>query len=139
MHEPKPDRDDTWFFLSAWPDIDDSDSNTQETNEISALGAKGNITLDSCSTDSPLYEWAGNDPWAVWKCRMAVAIVEDPDGEEAKSLEQANTDLHNGDFNTAEVSKWLPTRQIKTFHPRTPGMKALRDAVIEVAQSFGQL
>jgi hypothetical protein len=52
---------------------------------------------------------------------------------------RANADLVGGNFSSRDVPRYAPTRQIKTFHPRTPGMYAYRDAVLEKIQANGQM
>jgi hypothetical protein len=44
----------------------------------------------------------------------------------------ANSDLASGGFTTQNCIWFLPTRQIKTFHPRSAGMALYRDAIIDV-------
>jgi hypothetical protein len=64
-------------------------------------------------------------------CYLAEAIAEDPDGEVAKLYATALADIESGDFTSQHIGYFTPTRQIKTFHPRSPGMVAYRDAIIE--------
>lgn len=79
------------------------------------------------------------DPYAVAMCNVAQEVCDDPQGPEALRFGRANTALANGDFNSQDVSWYAPTRQIKTFHPRTPGMYAYRDAILRQIQSNGQM
>ncbi|KAI1428363.1 SGNH hydrolase-type esterase domain-containing protein [Xylaria sp. FL1777] len=139
VHEPDKTREDTWFFLSGWPDVDSSASAQQDESEALALSDEGKITLPSCDEDSPLNDFAGNDPWDVWKCRWAQVIAEDPDGEVAQRLAKANADLSDGNYQTDDVSWWLPTRQIKTFHPRSRGMNSYKDAIVAALEVDGKL
>ncbi|KAI0903972.1 SGNH hydrolase [Ustulina deusta] len=139
VHEPVEDRKDTWFFLSAWRDYDSDASSQQDQSEGLALAAQGQITLPSCDADSPLNDFAGNDPWDVWMCKFAQAIAEEPDGIVAERLKKANADLSNGDYQTEDVSWWYPTRQIKTFHPRSRGMNAYKEAILDSMRADGRL
>ncbi|KAI0451451.1 SGNH hydrolase-type esterase domain-containing protein [Xylaria acuta] len=139
VHEPDPDRKDTWFFLSGWPDVDSTASAQQDESEGLELAAQGKITLPPCDEDSPLNKFAGNDPWDVWRCRFAQVIADDPDGDVAERLAKANADLSDGNYQTDDVKWYYPTRQIKTFHPRTTGMRSYRDAIIAALEADGKL
>ena len=55
------------------------------------------------------------------------------------TLANANSDIARGDYSATDVRWFLPTRQIKTFHPRTGGMYGYRDAVMQVIASYGQI
>jgi hypothetical protein len=49
----------------------------------------------------------------------------------AWSYENATQAVRDGDVNSQHMKDWYPTRQIKTFHPRSPGMGLYRDAILE--------
>jgi hypothetical protein len=139
--DPDSNRQATWFFLSGWPDVD-SDTASIESAEISDLIKQGPIKLpEGCTADGLLQRnWSENrDPYDLALCRVAAEIAEDPDGEQAKRFAQANQDITAGDVNSQSISWYLATRQIKTFHPRTPGMRAYRDAMIAEIQKQGQI
>ncbi|KAL2128418.1 hypothetical protein VTI74DRAFT_9220 [Chaetomium olivicolor] len=71
--------------------------------------------------------------------RLQHEVIRDgPDGIEAQLYARASADLASGNFSSQDVSWWYPTCQIKTFHPRTPGMYAYRDAVIKKIKEVGQ-
>jgi hypothetical protein len=72
-------------------------------------------------------------------CVVATTIEEDPTGPEAARFAKANNAIASGNVSTQEVSPYVPTRQIKTFHPRTPGMVAYRDAVLDAMVAAGQV
>ncbi|CAM1501517.1 Fc.00g035010.m01.CDS01 [Cosmosporella sp. VM-42] len=144
FHEPDESRDDTWFFLSAWKDvsigapggagaIDD-----YEAAEVAAIIAEGKISLpdpdtchDSLGTDPDPYDYA--------MCQVSITIAEDPSGPEAVRYQNAVDAISSQDFNSEDIRWYAPTRQIKTFHPRSPGMVAFRDALIKAIEDAGQL
>jgi hypothetical protein len=131
IHEPDPTN--AWFFLSAWPDLQ-YDSFANEQAELAALASQGSVQLpdsSTCSSDPA-------DPYVWAMCRVAEAIADDPAGLEATRLANANAALAAGDVSGQDVSVYLPTRQIKTFHPRTPGMYAYRDAILDAMVTAGQ-
>jgi hypothetical protein len=59
--------------------------------------------------------------------------VSDPNGAIATQVTLTNTALASGGF-TAQDWRFLPTRQIKTFHPRSIGMAFYRDAILAARQ-----
>ncbi|KAF6787077.1 esterase family protein [Colletotrichum musicola] len=71
--------------------------------------------------------YARRAKWGILCC-MAEAVVGDPKGPAAKSLDAANKALGVGNMSAQDVIWWIPTRQIKIFHPRTRCMMAYRDA-----------
>jgi hypothetical protein len=79
----------------------------------------------------------GADPYLKALCRISEEVADDPTGPQATRLNKANTAIAAGDMSSQDVSWYLPTRQIKTFHPRSPGMAAYRDAMIYMMQSVG--
>ncbi|KAL4860281.1 hypothetical protein BDV12DRAFT_205348, partial [Aspergillus spectabilis] len=131
IHEPDPSN--AWFFLSAWPDLQ-YDNFADEQAELAALASQGSVQLpdsSACSGDPA-------DPYVWAMCRVAEAVTDDPTGLEAMRLANANAALAAGDVSSQDVSAYLPTRQIKTFHPRTPGMYAYRDAILDAMVTAGQ-
>lgn len=141
-HEPDPNVQSTWFFLSAWPDLAMEGSADQsgevEAAEVDALIKAGSIPLpDSSTCEASL--GTDPDPYAVWLCTMSQAINDDPTGPAALSYSRATTAVAAGDYNSADISWYTPTRQVKTFHPRSPGMLAYRDAIIAKMRQIGQL
>jgi hypothetical protein len=138
VYEPDSSRADTWFFLSGWPDVDNTASAAQDNTDLSTLIAAGGINLpDGATCNTTL--GTGPDPWAWWLCQMAREVLASPDGDLAHQVTEVNNDIRSGNYTAANVSSWYPTRQIKTFHPRTPGMYAFRDAVVAAMQSNGQI
>jgi hypothetical protein len=139
--DPDSGRRETWFFLSGWGDVD-ADSIGAESLETNELFSQGEIQLPdaaNCTSDlaAQLRDTGSVDPYAVSLCRIAEEIDEDPEGPQAQRFATANSAITNGDVSSQDVSWYLPTRQIKTFHPRSPGMAAYRDAVIEAIQQNG--
>lgn len=152
VHEPDENREDTWFFLSGWKDVSLPPSlfklgldpamiqgRVQDEAEKKALIQAGNITLPDAASCEGVTATSGDDPWLLWQCRMSAAIENDPKGPVAESFNAANDALSRGNVTTQDVSWWVPTRQIKTFHPRTRGMMGYRDAIIHEMQLYGQI
>jgi hypothetical protein len=144
VKDPDAGRKDTWFFLSGWADVDVRDA-TEETavaegrEAFNFFQGKTEIVLppvNGCAGADPAAR-GGMDPYDMAMCRVAEEIKQNPDGEQARRHRRANEDVKNGQLTTEDVSWYLPTRQIKTFHPRTPGMRAYRDAIIEAIQDNG--
>ncbi|KAK2774669.1 esterase family protein [Colletotrichum kahawae] len=143
VHEPDENREDTWFFLSGWKDLGLDPAmiqgRVQDEAEKKALIQAGNITLPDAASCEGVTATSGDDPWLLWQCRMSAAIENDPKGPVAESFNAANDALSRGNVTTQDVSWWVPTRQIKTFHPRTRGMMGYRDAIIHEMQLYGQI
>ena len=133
IKETDQNNPENFFFLSAWKDIGPAGSSIAgdpDAQERAAMAAAKKITLPNPKTCSPEQQ-PGADPWEAWSCTMAMAVAKAPDGEVAKSLKAANEALAKGDVNAKEISWWLPTSTVKTFHPRTRGMYVYRDAVVD--------
>jgi hypothetical protein len=64
-------------------------------------------------------------------CRTAEGIAADPNGTGAQNYKAANDEVANGNVTGQHIPIWIPTRQVKSFHPRSPGMAAYRDSIIE--------
>ena len=64
-------------------------------------------------------------------CRSSEGIAADPDGPLAQNYNAANDEVANGNLTGQHIPWWIPTRQVKSFHPRSPGMAAYRDSIIE--------
>lgn len=98
--------------------------------EAQSLMEQGGVELPDADTCE---EELGTDPdpWAKWQCMVARDIADNPDSLWAEKLEEANADVKAQDFQAESINWWYPTRQIKTFHPRTPGMHAYRDSIID--------
>ncbi|KAL0939950.1 Mutanase Pc12g07500-like protein 1 [Colletotrichum truncatum] len=139
VKEPDSSRDDTWFFLSGWPDVDAdaAAASNAEAAERQALFSQGSIPLpDPATCDNAL--GSNPDPYASYMCRLSHVVTDFPGGPEAALYNKANGDVKAGNFNSQEVGYFAPTRQIKTFHPRTPGMYKYRDLILEkIAQTSG--
>ncbi|KAI1776483.1 hypothetical protein F4818DRAFT_439883 [Hypoxylon cercidicola] len=74
-----------------------------------------------------------------YSLKGAVAISEEPNGTVALSLKNAHAAIRAGNVSSQDISSWTPTRQIKIFHPRTPGMSAYRDAIMKQMQMNGEI
>lgn len=71
------------------------------------------------------------DPWKNWLCLAAMEIEEQPNGPLAWLYGNATPNIKVGDANAQEIGYWTPTRQIKPFYSRNPGMALYRDAIVE--------
>ncbi|CAG8112343.1 unnamed protein product [Penicillium nalgiovense] len=131
IHEPDSSAQNTYFFLSAWSDLplDDNAVTSSDTDDISSLIQAGISLPDASNCEETL--GSDPDPYEKWLCLASIAIKQDPNGPVAWSYGNATQDIKDGDVNTQHVSDWYPTRQIKTFHPRSPGMGLYRDAILE--------
>ncbi|KAF2729342.1 SGNH hydrolase [Polyplosphaeria fusca] len=141
-HEPAPQIQSTFFFLSGWPDvsIDGANANTAavEQAEIESLISTGSIQVPDASNCRSALD-SDADPYARAMCNVAEAVSEDPDGPEAKYLADANADIQAGNVTSQHIGWFTPTRQIKTFHPRSPGMVLYRDAILDSMRGVGQI
>lgn len=72
-------------------------------------------------------------------CQVSISIAQDPTGLEAVRYQGALADIASKNYSSQDVPAYYPTRQIKTFHPRSPGMVAYRDAVLVAIVDVGQL
>ncbi|KAJ6103765.1 mutanase [Penicillium sp. IBT 16267x] len=134
--EPDPSHASTAFFLSGWPDIAEGDTiqtATDNSTELSTLEASKSLPLPDGNTCN-ITLGVDPDPVDVYWCDLASAIASEPDGDLAKQVALANIALADGNFTTQDISWFLPTNQIKTFHPRSAGMALYRDAILAVKQ-----
>lgn len=145
IQEPDSDTAQTWFFLSAWidrppPPADDPDElSAQDAADLAVIQANGNqINIPNPSIceaslgDNP-------DLWDQWLCKVvAQDIAQNSTGLWATEVQLANAALTNGDFTSQEVGFFMPTRQIKTFHPRTWGHSGIRSLILTAMQANGQ-
>lgn len=138
--DPDPSRKDTWLFLSTWPDVD-YDTSAVENAEVQALISQGGIRLPDPSTCyanlNPTAHSA--DPYDLALCRIAEEVRDDPAGKQALRLNKANQAIAAGDVGSQDVPWYIPTRTAKTFHPRSPGMAAYRDAVVAAMKEEGSI
>jgi hypothetical protein len=145
-HEPAPQVASTYFFLSGWPDVPIDggfvDTPAEEAKEQQALVSQGAIRLPDADTCQDTLG-DNSDPYAVAMCRRAQEVngnfTSNATSLTAEILQQANEDIVAGIVDSQSISWWLPTRQIKTFHPRSPGQAAIRDSIIERMQDLGVL
>jgi hypothetical protein len=137
-HEPAPNVQSTWFFLSAWPDVSIENASVDnatlidnaavESSEISNIINTGGIPMPKpgcLNTTEP-----NQDPYIRNLCYLAETIAQVPDGLLAKEYANALADIKDRNFTSQHIGYFSPTRQIKTFHPRSPGMKAYQDAIM---------
>lgn len=103
---------------------------TDDAVEAQSLMEQGGVELtdaETCGEDLG----TDPDPWVRWLCWIAQDITENPDSPWAEKLKEANDEIAAQDFQAESITCWYPMRQIKTFHPRTPGMHAYRDSIID--------
>ncbi|KAG2421959.1 hypothetical protein HFD88_005935 [Aspergillus terreus] len=112
--EPDPDNPNTYFFLSAWPDIaivgdtTAESTNATETDEITALMNSGSIQLPDADTCQDALG-SDPDPYAVFMCDVAVHVKANSSSLIAQSLDRANQAIANRDYSSQDVSWWLPS------------------------------
>ncbi|RAH70323.1 mutanase [Aspergillus aculeatinus CBS 121060] len=137
VYEPSPNRGETFFFLSGWDDYPhehdelvtvEAETAAVEAAEVVQMMSLGSIPIpDAVTCNTTL--GTDPDPYAVVMCDASLSVSMDPNGEVAQRLAQANADISSRNYSSTAIKWWLPTRQIKTFHPRSDGMFAFRDAV----------
>ena len=132
--EPDQANSNTFFLLSNW-----ADSAGNSNKKARSLDTRGQRDYSSQLPDGATC--ADNlgpnaDPAAVQACWLAQGITKDPNGPAAHLL---GTSKAYGNYShaTLTVSRFSPTWLIETFHPRTSGMKAYRDAIIHAMQQTG--
>lgn len=140
-HEPAPQVDSTWFFLSGWPDVSISGSSVNtaaiEEAEIKQIIDAGRILLPNADCRTTLDSEA--DPYLRSLCYFAEAVAESSNSTEATYLAEANAQIQSKNLTSQHIGWFTPTRQVKTFHPRSPGMVAYKDAIAESIEQVGQV
>ncbi|KAJ6437406.1 histone H2b [Purpureocillium lavendulum] len=142
--EPDQGNANTYFLLSNWADSAGSSASKMKARrslEAAAASAGPHSRRDYASQLPDGATCADNlganpDPAAVQACWLAQGIAKDPNGPAAHLL-GASTGYGNYSHNTLTVSWFSPTWLIETFHPRTSGMKAYRDAILRAMQQTG--
>ncbi|CAI7580533.1 unnamed protein product [Penicillium viridicatum] len=113
-------------FLSGWPNITEGDMvQALSPDETGSLPLPDGITFNTTLGLDP-------DLVTVYWCDLAVAITNQPDGDMGNYVALANSDLARGDPTTQNINYFLPTCQIKAFHPRRAGVALYWDAVMDV-------
>jgi hypothetical protein len=111
------------------------DDEGADPNEVQAMVNAGPITFPNPTTCQAALG-TDPDPVAEWNCQSAQIIAADPNGPLKQYLDAANQETNARNVSGKHVSWFAPTRQIKTFHPRSVGMAAYRDALIEAIAEF---
>lgn len=109
-----------------------------EAAEVNDLIAAGSIPLQDVSTCNDSLG-TDPDPYMYAMCQMSIAIAEDPSGPAATTYNAAMADIASGNYGSTNIPWYVPTRQIKTFHPRSPGMVAYMHAIVDAMIDEGQL
>ncbi|KAJ1337488.1 GDSL-type esterase/lipase family protein [Microdochium nivale] len=146
VSEPDYARDDTWFFLVGGPDnarnetgnrttgtVDDDDDNDVAA-AAAAAAASAAVVVDPSTCLGPARR---SGDWGMQAlCYMAMARQRDPTLRLAPALLRRTllpspaSRPDDGGQVSAENSMWyVPTYYGKTFHPRSKGHEAIRDAV----------
>jgi lysophospholipase L1-like esterase len=122
--EPDPSHADTWFFLSGWSDDTLPGATTQLAFED--LVTQGNATaLPDPNTCDP-YD---SNSSVAFQCRTALAVA--TSGTQANEIFEEDLQfVASGEFSDVSIPWWLPTRQAKTFHPKTLGHLAYKNAIM---------
>ncbi|GFF25735.1 glucan endo-1,3-alpha-glucosidase agn1 [Aspergillus udagawae] len=131
IHEPDASAPNTYFFLSGWTDfpLDNTAVTSSDPADIASLMQTG-VNLPEASNCQQAIG-SDPDPYEKFLCLASIAINQDPNGPVAWSYNNATQAIKDGNVNSQHVSDWSPTRQIKTFHPRSPGMGLYRDAILQ--------
>lgn len=79
------------------------------------------------------------DPYLRSLCYYAEAVAESSNGTQATYLAEANAQIQSKNVTSQHIGWFTPTRQVKTFHPRSPGMVAYKDAVAEIIEQVEQV
>ena len=133
MHEQDKNRQQTWSFPSGWPDktfdlaiAADSSSDLSElvTGNKTAIP---DVAIACVNVDNGF----SNDPYTFWLCQIA-QVNADATLPEHQILVDDQAAIHNSNVSAVNIPRWVPTRQAKTFHPRTLGQNAYAQAIMEV-------
>ncbi|KAF4177620.1 hypothetical protein CNMCM8694_003348 [Aspergillus lentulus] len=125
--------------LNSWIEAAVQDANSEiDQPEFTMLTSDRSLTR-TAGTGSNLPEattcqqmiGSDPDPYETFLCLASITIKEDPNGPEAWSYGDATQAIRDGDVNSQDINDWYDTRQIRTFHPRSPGMGLDRDAITE--------
>ena len=139
--EPDSSRTDTWLFLSGWPDnsLPGTASAQDAINQEAKAIAAGNQTaLPDPNTCGQSNDWADQilcDTAKAVSQSNAQTTNDNTTAGPTWAAEVISTDqkaLASGDFKAVEVGYWVPTRQAKTFHPKTLGQQAYKIAIMDV-------
>ncbi|KAJ4404934.1 hypothetical protein N0V82_010404 [Gnomoniopsis sp. IMI 355080] len=145
VNEPDETTENTWLFLSAWPDRTGHDEDelseqqAQDNTDIAELQSYGNrVPVPDASTCQAALG-ANPDPWEAWLCKVvAPDIANYPNGRFATELQLADEALASGNYSSLDIPWYVPTRWAKTFHPRTLGHSGVRTQLLTAIQSNGQ-
>ncbi|RAK85657.1 hypothetical protein BO79DRAFT_231314 [Aspergillus costaricaensis CBS 115574] len=125
VKEPDATYPSTFFFLSGWSDITEEGaiqqaSSDDESDYISSLQGQTTLPLPDGHTCNTTLG-ANPDPVDVyWSL--------------AQMVSRANSEVADGNYTAQDIGWLKPTRQLKTFHPRSAGMALYRDAILDLMQ-----
>jgi hypothetical protein len=106
--EPDPARDDTWLFLSAWPDSALPDDPSARINaaiqDVAFKSQPLEVSLPDDATCNSSHDWSD-----LMLCELQKAKL--------VSNGSAGEVLLDGEIKTDDISWYIPTRSAKTFHP----------------------
>jgi len=126
--EPDYQRDKTWFFLVGGPDNAVRHDDTAAGDNESLLPSTEASLVDP---DTCLEPARRSGDWGMQAlCYMAMAKKRDPTLRLAPALGRTGLSAAaSGNVSTQNSMWYVPTYYGKTFHPRTKGHEAIRDAV----------
>ncbi|KAL3965689.1 hypothetical protein ACCO45_002693 [Purpureocillium lilacinum] len=127
--EPDQANSNTFFLLSNW-----ADSAGNSNKKARSLDTRGQRDYSSQLLMEPPARTTSAPTQTLQLFKLG--ITKDPNGPAAHLL---GTSKAYGNYShaTLTVSRFSPTWLIETFHPRTSGMKAYRDAIIHAMQQTG--
>lgn len=117
--EPDSNRDDTWLFLSAWPD---NSLPGQQSKLLSILqdtaerSEPQNGTFPDDETCKTSWDWSDQ---MLCELKLSGHVTEGDNG----------VSILDEEIRVDEIGWFIPTRSAKTFHPRSLGQKAYVDLI----------
>ena len=124
VQEPDSTRTDTWFFLSGWPNNSLLGSPTTASS-LDAVTLGNTTALPVPSTCDP-YDM---DEEAALQCRTAKATTV-AGSQQVEIFDADMQAVAQGNFSAVDIPWWMPTRQAKTFHPKTLGHLAYKNTIM---------
>ena len=140
--EPDENRQDTWLFLSGWPDNSlpgtesAQDANNEEENAVVAGNSTALPNPNTCqSTLGQSTDWADRMLCDTARAINSASTLGTNGSAPTSPISVYDADLQawkDQNFTAVEVPWWVPTRQAKTFHPKTLGQQAYKLAIMDV-------
>lgn len=124
--EPDSTHPDTWFFLSGWGDNKLPGATAEFVGDDLIASGNTSALLDPSTCDID----AAADMFDTMTCMTAKAVSVDGSFEQSTFLNDTAL-VAEGELWAVRVPWWLPTRQAKTFHPKSLGHLAYRNAIMQ--------